>query len=609
MLISTHARYLEDDCMMQQELSCKETLEEILPGSPITSVPDPEVVEEHHDIPSNTPEPRRSGRISRQPDRYLGISSTTDSEDMVEDPTSYDEAVTDIDADMWQQAMKSELDSLYSNQVWELVNAPEGVKPIGCKWIYKRKRGVDGKVETFKARLVAKGYTQKEGIDYEETFSPVAMLKSIRILLAIACHYDYEIWQMDVKTAFLNGSLDECIYMMQPEGFVANGQENMVCRLKKSIYGLKQASRAWNIKFDQAVKSFGFEQNIDEPCVYKKGGGKAIAFLVLYVDDILLIGNDVGLLSSTKVWLSSQFQMKDLGEASYILGIKLLRDRKNKMLALSQSSYIEKILVKFNMQDSKKGLLPSRHGVPLSRDQCPKTSDEIENMKKVPYASAVGSLMYAMLCTRPDICYAVGMVSRYQSNPGPMHWTAVKHIFKYLRRTKDYMLTYQADDLTPLAYTDSDFQSDRDGSKSTSGYVFTLSGGAISWRSIKQSCTADSTMEAEYVAAAEAAKEAVWLRKFLLELGVVPVARNPIVMYCDNSGAVAQCKEPRNHKKGKHIKRKYHLIREFVQEKEIVVEQIASADNLADPFTKTLTERVFTSHVESMGVRIGCSDL
>ena len=202
---------------------------------------------------------------------------------------------------------------MYSNQVWDLVKAPNGIKPVGCKWVYKRKRGIDGKVETFKARLVAKGYTQKEGIDYEEMFSPVAMLKSIKIILSIVAHYDYEIWQMDVKTAFLNGNLEEEIYMMQPEGFIAKNQEHMVCKLKRSIYGLKQASRSWNIRFDQAIKSFGFEQNLDEPCVYKRHQDKVLIFLVFYVDDILLIGNDVGVTSSVKIWLSSQFEMKDLG--------------------------------------------------------------------------------------------------------------------------------------------------------------------------------------------------------------------------------------------------------------------------------------------------------
>ncbi|XP_070004202.1 secreted RxLR effector protein 161-like [Nicotiana sylvestris] len=225
--------------------------------------------------------------------------------------------------------------------------------------------------------------------------------------------------------------------------------------------------------------------------------------------------------------------MKDLGHAAHILGIKLMRDRKQRILGLSQALYIDTILTRFGMQDSKKGFLPFRHGISMSKDQSPKMTDEIEKMKAVPYASAVGSLMYAMLCTRPDICFTVGMVSRFQFNPGREHWTDVKHIINYLKRTRDYMLVYHSGDLAPVGYTDSDFQSDRDSRKSTSGYVFTLGGRAISWRSIKQSCVADSTMEAEYVAASEAAKEAIWLRNFLKELNVVPSVQAPIVLYCD----------------------------------------------------------------------------
>ena len=231
---------------------------------------------------------RRRGRIVRPPIRFIGLGETYEaiSEEAESDPYTYEEAINDIDAYLWVQAMKSKLDSMYSNQVWDIVKAPKNIKPVGCKWVYKRKRGIHGKVETFKARLVAKGYTQKEGIDYEETFSLVAMLKFIIILLSMAAHYDYKIWQMDVKTAFLNGNLDEEIYMMQPKGFIAKNQEHMVCKLKMSIYGLKPASRSWNIIFDQAIKSFGFEQNLDEPCVYKRHQDKVVMFLVLYVDDI-----------------------------------------------------------------------------------------------------------------------------------------------------------------------------------------------------------------------------------------------------------------------------------------------------------------------------------
>ena len=203
----------------------------------------------------------------------------------------------DIDAYHWVKAMKSELDFMYSNQVWDLVKEPNGIKPVHCKWVYEMKRGIDGKVETFKARLVAKGYIQKEGIDYEDTFLLVAMLKSIKILLSIAAHYDYESWKMDVKTAFHNDNLEEEIYMMQPKGFLAKNQEHMVCKLKMSIYGLNQASRSWKIRFDQAIKSFGFEQNLDELYVYKRHLDKIVTLLVIYVADILLIGNDVGVMS------------------------------------------------------------------------------------------------------------------------------------------------------------------------------------------------------------------------------------------------------------------------------------------------------------------------
>ncbi|KAL2533350.1 cysteine-rich RLK (RECEPTOR-like protein kinase) 8 [Abeliophyllum distichum] len=430
--------------------------------------------------------------------------------------------------------------SQMSNQVWELVDAPKGIKPIGCKWVYKRKKGVDGKVETFKARLVVKDFTQREGIDYEETFSPVAMLKSIRILLSIAVHYDYEVWQMDVKTAFLNGHLEECIYMVQPDGFVEHGHESKVCKLQRSIYGLKQASRSWNKRFDEVIKTYGFDQNFDKPCV----------------------------LSSTKAWLAQQFHMKDLGEASYVLGIQILRDRKNKLLALSQATYIDRILVRFSMQDSKKGNLPFRHGIQLSKEQSPKTPEEIERMSRIPYASAVGSLMYAMLCTRPDICYVVGMISRYQSNHGPEHWLAVKHIFKYLRRTRNHMLVYSSPNIVPVGYTDSDFQADKN--------------------------------SPEYVASYKAAKEAVWLKKFLIEIGVVPASSQPMTLYCDNSGAVANAKEPRSHQRGKHIERKYHLLREIVSRRDVIVSKIATEDNLADPFTKSLPTKSFEGHLQGL---------
>ena len=255
--------------------------------------------------------------------------------------------------------------------------------------------------------------------------SPTAMAKSIRILLAIAAYYDYEIWQMDVKTAFLNGRLLEDVYMTQPEGFVCPEEPEKVCKLQRSIYGLKQASRSWNHRFDEVVKEFGFSQNEDEPCVYKKVSGSTIVFLVLYVDDILLIGNDIPTLEIVKSWLGKSFSMKDLGEAAYILGIKIYRDRPRRLLGLSQSTYLDKILKRFSMQDSKKGFIPMNHGLTLSKKQCPKTLVERGRMSGIPYASAIGSIMYAMLCTRPDVSFALSMTSRFQQDPGEDHWTAL----------------------------------------------------------------------------------------------------------------------------------------------------------------------------------------
>ncbi|PNX87842.1 retrotransposon protein putative Ty1-copia subclass, partial [Trifolium pratense] len=469
---------------------------------------DEPILENVHQQVNPIQEPvRRSTRVHRAPERLnLMVQDDGVSEDYHndDDPKSYEEAMQSLDHDKWIRAMESEMESMKINKVWTLVEASKGIKPIGCKWVYKKKIGADGKVETYKARLVAKGYRQKEGIDYDETFSPVAMIKSIRILLAIAAYYDYEIWQMDVKTAFLNGELKEEVYMTQPEGFTSLSDHNKVCKLQRSIYGLKQASRSWNIRFNNTIEKFNFVKCEEEPCVYKKISGSSIIFLVLYVDDILLFGNDIPSMQSTKVWLSEQFSMKDLGEAAYILGIKIYRDRSKRLLGLSQSMYIDTILKRYNMEKSKRGYLPVGMGVSLSRENCPKTLEERERMSRVPYASAVGAIMYTMTCTRPDVAYALGVTSRYQANPGEEHWKVVKTILKYLRRTKDQFLIYGNSELSLKGYTDASFASDKDDSKSISGYVFTLNGGAISWKSSKQATVADSTTEAEYIAASEA---------------------------------------------------------------------------------------------------------
>nr|GEY58062.1 putative retrotransposon protein [Tanacetum cinerariifolium] len=318
----------------------------------------------------------------------------------------------------------------------------------------------------------------------------VADIRAIRILIAIAAYYDYEIWQMDVKTAFLNGYLNEEVYMEQPEGFV-------------------------NLKYPN--RKFGFTQNRDEPCVYLKASGSNITFLILYVDDILIMGNNILMLQSVKTYLGRCFAMKDLGEATYILGIKIYRDRSRRLIGLCQSAYIKKILKRYCMKNSKRGSIPMQEKLKLSKSQGASTPAELKRMQNVPYASAVGSIMYAMRCTRPDVAFAHNVTSRFQQNPRDIHSTTIKNILKYLT---------DADDL-----------------KSQTGYVFILNGGAVDWKSAKQSLFATSSAEAEYIDAFDASKEDVWVRKFISGLGVVPIIEEPISMYCDNTEAIAIANE------------------------------------------------------------------
>ncbi|KAJ9553892.1 hypothetical protein OSB04_017937 [Centaurea solstitialis] len=385
---------------------------------------------------------RRSTRIRQEPDRYLGFLVSQDGGNLNE-PTSYREAVSGSESEQWQEAMKAEMQSMYDNQVWELIDLPQHCRAVGRKSVFKKKTDMDGNVHTFKARLVAKGFTQTHGIDYDETFSPVAMLKSIRILMAISAYFNYEIWQMDVKTAFLNGKLRE------------------------------DASRSWNLHFDERIKEFGFAKSEFEPCVYTKFSGSIVTFLVLYVDDILLIGNDIPTLQSVKNWLSKCFQMKDLGEAAYILGIKIYKNRSRRLIGLSQGTYIDKVLKRFRMDESKKGFIPMQHGIVLSKTQCPESSQDKDRMKLISYASAIGSIMYVMLCTRPDVAYSVSVTSRYQQNPGEAHWVAVKNILKYLRHTKEMFLVFggSEDEISVTGYSDASFQTDRDDYRSQLGYV------------------------------------------------------------------------------------------------------------------------------------------
>ncbi|GJS51629.1 retrotransposon protein, putative, ty1-copia subclass [Tanacetum coccineum] len=361
------------------------------------------------------------------------------------EPTSYKAAMLDSKSNKWIDAMNAEIKSMMDNMVWVLVDLPPGCKTVGSKWIFKKKTDMDGIVHTYKARLVAKGYTQLYGVDYEETFSLVADIRAIRILISIAAYYDYEIWQMDIKTAFLNGYLDEDIYMVQPEGFVDPNHPRKVCKLQRSIYGIKQASRSWNKRFDEEIKRFGFAQNLDEACVYQKASGSNVTFLILYVDDIIIMENHIPSLQSVKDYLGKCFAMKDLGEAAFILRIKIYRDRSKRLIGLGQNAYMDKILKRYRMDNSKRGHIPMQERLDLNKTQGASTPKEVKRMQNVPYASAVGSIMYAVRCTRPDVANTKDMFLVYGGNPEA--------------------------ELRVDCYCDAGFETDRDDTKSQTGYI------------------------------------------------------------------------------------------------------------------------------------------
>nr|GFA01203.1 retrotransposon protein, putative, Ty1-copia subclass [Tanacetum cinerariifolium] len=330
---------------------------------------------------------RRSIRTRHTLDRMcLYIDAEEHELGDLEEPTNYKAALLDLESKKWLNAMNVEMQSMKENEVWVLVELPPNGKTVGS-------------------------YTQTLGIDYEETFSPVADVRAIRILIAIATYYDYEIWKMDVKTAFLNRYLNEEVYMEQPEGFVNPIYPNRVCKLKRSIYGLKQTLRQWNKRFNDKIKKFVFTQNRDEPCVYIKASGSNITFLILYVDDILIMGNSIPMLQSVKTYLGKCCAMKDLGEAAYILGIKIYRDRSKRLISLCQSVYIKKILKRYCMKNSKCESIPMQEKLELSKSQGASTPAEIKRMKNVPYASAVGSIMYDVRCTCPDVAFAQNVTS------------------------------------------------------------------------------------------------------------------------------------------------------------------------------------------------------
>uniref|UniRef100_H3H9D6 Reverse transcriptase Ty1/copia-type domain-containing protein n=1 Tax=Phytophthora ramorum TaxID=164328 RepID=H3H9D6_PHYRM len=420
---------------------------------------------------------------------------------------------------------KHVLEVVHSDVCGPMQTPTFGGKRYFVTWVFRVKENQAGEIERFKARLVAKGFSQKYGIDYDETFAPVAKFTSIRIVLSLAAKYGLKLHQMDVKTAFLNGVLDEDIYMAQPDGYVDEDHPDHVCKLKRSLYGLKQSPRMWNQTIDDFMLKLGFKKCESDHCVYLKRDGQDMIFVALYVDDLVLASSNDELLESTKHALSKRFEMTDLGELEYFLGMEIKNDRDSGKVTVRQTKFLQSILTKFGMQDSKPVKTPQDPGLKLTKNMCESGCQHEDTM---PYRSAVGALMYLMVATRPDLAAAVGVLSQFSADPCPTHWQA---------------LSVCCDSLGMCGYSDADWAGDIESRRSTSGYAFMMNGGCISWRSKKQRTVALSSTEAEYMALSEATQEAVWLKVFLCELGEM-ASDEAVKIYEDNQGSIALAKNP-----------------------------------------------------------------
>ncbi|GJY66346.1 retrotransposon protein, putative, ty1-copia subclass [Tanacetum coccineum] len=386
-VVARYAEFLEKNLISQEVSGRAGELEEIQDKdtSPSENTSEIPMEVEGFEPPQEEVFPiHRSVRTHRAPDCLcLNVEVKEHSLGDLNEPNNYKVAILDPESDKWVDAMNAEMQSIKDNQVCCLVDLPPNCKIVRIKWLFKKKTDMDGIVHTYKARLVAKGFTQTYGVDYKETFSSVVDIRAIRILIAITAK---------------------------------------VCKFQRSIYGLKQASRNLKKIFDEEIKRFGFAQNLEKPCVYKKDSGSNVTFLILYVDDIIIMGNHKPSLQSVKSYLEKYFAMKDLGEAEFILGIKIYRDRLKRLIGLSQSAYMDTILKRFRMDNSKRGYIPMQKRLDLNKTQGASTLEEVKRMQNVPYASVVESIMYA--------------------NPRKPHWTAVKTILKYLRNTRDMVLVY-----------------------------------------------------------------------------------------------------------------------------------------------------------------------
>ena len=498
-----------------------------------------------------------------------------------DDPKSYKEAMVSKHADQWKEAMKSEHDSLMENDTWKLVPRPKDRNVVGSRWVYVVKKDEHGKPIKYKARFVAKGFSQVYGKDYFELFSPVSTPTTIRTIFCLSAYLKWKMHGMDANTAFLNAPVQEEIYVEQPEGFAVKGPngEDQVCKLDKSLYGLRQSPRNWNETIDEWMVNYGLCVSEVDPCLYVKGQGEDALVVVLWVDDLIIAARDLVKIEDFKRAISSRFKMKDQGPLKGILGMSVAHNEETGTVVMSQRAYMETMLQRYGMQECK----------PIGT---PAEGDLLRDSKAGPdkgFMSIIGSLLYAAMISRPDISFPTQRLGRHLQATNEEHRKAAKRALRYLKGTLDKGITYgmrERSGITLEGYCDSDWAADKDTRRSVTGYVFTINGDPISWQSKLQPTVALSTTEAEYMAVGAAVQEAIFLKRLLASLGFKQ--QGATVIYVDNSGCIAMSKNPVFHKRTKHIDIRWHFIRETTERGDVKLEYIPTGEQLADPLTKAL---------------------
>lgn len=545
---------------------------------------------------------RRSSRIPKPKNWLDYISFKVESTST--EPSSVHEALNGSHSKEWSLAMKEEFDALTQNKTWKLCSPPREKKILKTRWVFKIKDNPQDGSQKFKARLVAKGYEQIPGVDYHETFCPVVRFSTLRSLLAIGAREDYDIDHLDVVTAFLNGDLDEEVYIQQPEGFVDKGQKKKVCKLKKALYGLKQGAYAWNKKLEETLQELKFiRSEVDHGLYTRKEKDGRVAYVTTYVDDLLLFTNNQELKQSIIKKLEGKFKVRNLGPVSRVLGINVYRNRSKREITLDQKDYIENVLKRFNMENCKPVKTPLDPNQILTKEMAPEEDTEISEMKNVPYKEALGSLMYAYLVTRMDLGCAVSTLGAFAENPGKTHWNALKRVLRYIKGTKDFKLTFNNSGKAKLVgYSDANWAGNVDDRRSTSGYVFLLGNSAISWCSKRQQTVSLSTTESEYIAITLACQELLWLKGLLKDIDNSYV-ETPIKLFSDNQSAIKLVYSNNYHARSKHIDTKYNFVKENVANKVIDLSYVPTEEMIADALTKPVTSNINSYCNEGIGLR------